>query len=134
MRPKLIALLAVSAVALVGCAAGEPSVEPTATVTVTATPEPVMNPASTGLPPEVEATEAPRSAVEYVEHAFVATTRIQSKSLEVPLPADQDVIDALHAFCEDGTPMKLSPTEKLNDNLESIASSNTCDQIDEATN
>lgn len=39
MRPKLIALLAVSALALVGCSAGEPSVEPTATVTVTATPE-----------------------------------------------------------------------------------------------
>lgn len=33
MRPKLIALLAVSAFALVGCSAGEPSAEPTATRT-----------------------------------------------------------------------------------------------------
>lgn len=38
MRPKLFALLAVSAVALVGCSASEGTPEPTATVTVTAEP------------------------------------------------------------------------------------------------
>lgn len=134
MRPKLIALLAISAVALVGCSAGEPRVEPTATVTVTASAVPVNGPNPTYLPPGVEAHEVPNNAVEFVEHAFVATTKIQSKSLDVAEPEEQDVINALHAFCEDGTPMKLSSAEKLNDNLESIASSNTCDQVDEATN
>ena len=49
MRPKLIALIAVSAFALVGCATSETSVEPTATVTVTATPE-----AEPALPAEPE--------------------------------------------------------------------------------
>lgn len=38
MRPRIFALLAVSAVALVGCSAAESTPEPTATVTVTATP------------------------------------------------------------------------------------------------
>ena len=43
MRPKLIALIAVSAFALVGCASGEaanePSAEPSVTATVFATPD-----------------------------------------------------------------------------------------------
>lgn len=134
MRTKTLALIAVSALALAGCSAGEPSSEPTATVTVTATPEPTNNPAMSDLPPGVEADEVPNNAVEYVEHAFVATTKIHSKSLEVPAPAEKDAIDALHAFCEDGTPMKLSSAKKFNENLESIATSDTCDQVDAATN
>ena len=38
MRPRIYAVLAVSAFALVGCGASEPSAQPIATVTVTATP------------------------------------------------------------------------------------------------
>ncbi|HJX78554.1 hypothetical protein [Glutamicibacter sp.] len=133
MRPKLIALLAVSAVALVGCSAGEPSGEPTATATVTASPEPVSGPTPTDLPPGVEAHEVPAEKVEFVENQFAdfAELRAQVHGAETPNP-DQ-VIDALHEFCEAGEPFDVSATQDLNKNLDAIAPDAYCERLESAS-
>lgn len=134
MRTKTLALIAVSAVALVGCSAGDPSVEPTTTVTVTASPESVGGPTPTDLPQGVEAHEDPTKTVGFAEESFVTTAKIRSKSLEVVEPAKDDVITSLHEFCEDGAPINLSPTKEFNEVMETIATNATCDQLNGATN
>lgn len=127
MRPKLISLLVVSAVALVGCSAGEPSVEPTVTVTVTA-----EDPAAELI--EDANYEDPTKTVEYAEDLFVTTAKIRSKSLDVSEPPKDKVISSLHKYCEGGAPINLSASDEYNEVMESMADSAACPRLDEATN
>lgn len=119
MRPKLIALIAVSAVALVGCSAGEPSAEPVATVTVTATPE-----------PEVATQETPAEPVEAVEEQFADFAELRAPMNEAKMPDRDKVIDGLHDFCEDGKTFNVSKTEDLNKNLDAVAEMAYCDRLE----
>lgn len=118
MRPKLIALIAVSAVALVGCAAGEPSVEPTATV---------AQPEQTQVAAEVE---QPVDSAKVAEDKFAnfAIARADVHSAQVA-PSPSDSIEALHEYCEDGNPIKVSKTEALNKNLEIVADKAYCELV-----
>lgn len=119
MRPKLIALLAVSAFALVGCSVGEPSVEPTATVT---------QPEQTQVSAEVE---QPVDSAEVAEEKFAdfAIARADVHSAKIA-PSPSDSIDALHEYCDNGTPIKVSKTEALNENLEIVADKAYCEMVE----
>ena len=119
MRPKLIALIAVSAVALAGCAAGEPSVEPTITV---------AKPEQTQVAAEVE---QPVDSAKVAEEKFAdfAIARADVHSAKVA-PSPSDSIDALHEYCENGTPIKVSKTEALNENLEIVADRAYCEMVE----
>lgn len=151
MRPKLIALIAVSAVALVGCSTGEPSVAPT--VTVTASPSVVMEPEKTPtqitkvVDPvtgesilmdangyEIMPTEDPAlveiDRVESVEQGFADFAETRASVYAVKIPNRAKVIESLHKFCESDESIKVSSTQELNENLEIIAERSTCAELD----
>lgn len=119
MRPKLIALIAVSAIALVGCSAGESSVEPTATVTVTATPE-----------PEVVTQELPIQPNDAAEEMFADFAETRAIAHDAKKPNRAKVIDALKKFCEDGKPFKVSTSAALNENLAADAKRFQCQNFE----
>ena len=120
MRPKFLALLAVSAIALVGCSSTEPTVEPTQTP-VKATQAP-----SSPSPKAVKKVN-PNAQVEQQFADFAelrAGVHAQGKS-----PDRKATIKALHAFCEDGKPFKVSKVQPLNENLEVIAEDTYCEKL-----
>lgn len=132
MRPKFFAVLAVSAVALVGCATAESTGQ---TVTSSSSPSPVESNAvseAIALPPGVEADEVPVETVEFVENQFVdfAELRAQVHGAETPNP--EKVINSLHEFCEDGEPFNVSATQDLNKNLDAIAPDAYCERLESA--
>ncbi|MGP9031560.1 hypothetical protein ACT17S_00595 [Glutamicibacter mysorens] len=116
MRPKLIALLAVPALALVGCSAPESTPEPTATVTVTATPTASANaPTSEGVDPSLFERSLdfrwqgaqPYSEEELVEAAQDACEQLRDGALtsavEINLPElAPENEQALSAAAQDG--------------------------------
>lgn len=132
MRTKTLTLIAVSAVALVGCSSAEPNSEPTATVTVTAMPEPASNPAPSDLPPGVEADEVPAETVEFVENQFADFAELRAQVHGAETPNAEKVIDGLHEFCEDGEPFNVSATQDLNKNLDAIAPDAYCERLESA--
>lgn len=89
MRPRIIALLAVSAIglSLTACATAEPSNEPTATVTITATPS-------------THASVEPLSAEETpdAEESFLNTVNRLEESM--PGVSDKELLDAGYEMCE----------------------------------
>lgn len=148
MRPKLIALIAVSAFALVGCATGEPSAAPT----VTSSPAPVMEPEktptkvtavvdpSTGettlfdangyeIMPTAEPAMSENERVKDIEQGFADFAETRSSVHSAKVPNRAKVIDSLHKFCESDEPIKVSSTQELNENLEVIAERTTCDEL-----
>lgn len=62
--------------------------------------------------------------VEESAFADFAETRASVHGAEKPNRAK--VIDALHEFCEDGTPFDISKTDALNENLDVIAEREAC--------
>lgn len=101
MRPKLIALIAVSAVALVGCAAGEPSVESSK---ASAKPE-----AAPLVMTEAEAIAESSSAPipESSETDFITFMQPDFSGWKGELPSDEDLLAAGYLACEkldDGVP------------------------------
>ena len=94
MRPKLIALIAVSAVALVGCAAGEPSVESSK---ASAKPE-----AAPLVMTEAEAIAESSSAPipESSETDFITFMQPDFSGWKGELPSDEDLLAAGYLACE----------------------------------
>lgn len=94
MRPKLIALIAVSAVALVGCAASEPSVESSK---ASAKPE-----AAPLVMTEAEATAESSSAPipESSETDFITFMQPDFSGWKGELPSDEDLLAAGYLACE----------------------------------
>lgn len=123
MRPKIISLLAVSALALVGCSSAGPSTETEATAqaaqaspssTVTATPKPSK-------------TANPNAQVEK-QFAEFAVSRAAAHGVS-DVPKAKDTVKALHAFCEDDEKIEVSNAQVLNENLEVIAENTYCDML-----
>ena len=94
MRPKLIALIAVSAVALVGCAAGEPSVESSK---ASAKPE-----AAPLVMTEAEAAveSSPAPIPESSESDFITFMQPDFSGWNGDLPADEELLAAGYLACE----------------------------------
>jgi len=121
MRPKFISLLAVSALVLVGCSSPAPSPEATATAAPTApTPTASASPKpSTSVNPNAQAEKL---------FAEFAVTRAGAHGASEKLKT-KDTVKALHSFCEDGKPFKISKTEALNKNLEVVAEDTYCNML-----
>lgn len=93
MRPRILALLAVSAVALAGCSASEGAPEPTATVTVTAAPSATPEETAQAEPTLVvpEKSLSPEDA--YLERA-------RSNDHTLSKMGDKELLDLAEKSCE----------------------------------
>ena len=121
MRPTHLAALAVSAVALVGCSAAEPNTAPaTSPADEQSTPTPTV--AKTLKP--VQSTN-PNAQIEK-QFAEFAESRAAAHGVS-ETPAAKDTTKALHSYCEDGTRIKVSKSQVLNNNLEASAEKGYCD-------
>lgn len=126
MRPKLFALIAVSAVALVGCSAAEPSESPehssAAQVSETLAPE--------ANKPRAVAPEKSTNPNERVEQQFVdfAGTRAGAHGVTVDR-TQKEIIKSLHDYCDDGKALRVSKAKVLNENLEYIADNTYCEML-----
>lgn len=126
MRPKLISLLAVSAFALIGCAAAEPAKSPD-----TATTAPVSeSPAPDTKQAETATQKKTMNPNALVEQQFVdfADTRAGAHDATVNRTPKQ-IIKSLHAYCDEGKALKVSKSEDLNENMEYVADTAYCEML-----
>lgn len=93
MRPRIFALLAVSAVALTGCSTSDVTPEPTATVTVTAAPRATPEETAQAEPTLVVPEESLSPEQKYLNGA-----RKQSEILNDM--SDSELLDLAHESCE----------------------------------
>ncbi|WP_404291537.1 hypothetical protein [Glutamicibacter arilaitensis] len=126
MRPKLIALIAVSALALAGCGASESTqnvaVQPTAATAEVAE-------SSSAL--DESGAEHSQVAIEAVEEQFANHVASRSNAYALPVaPKKEKAIEALHDYCESDKPMDLSDTKELNETMESAADQRYCDALE----
>lgn len=122
MRPKLIALLAVSALALAGCGGAEQAqnvpVEPSPTVAATPTKAPAAKKAATPTFSEVE-------------ENFVVFAETRAELLGIKdLPSDQKLVKQFNDFCDSGKRIKISKIADLNKNMEITSESTFCEMRD----
>ena len=122
MRPKLIALLAVSALALVGCGGTDQAqnvpAEPTPTVTTTPTEAPV-------------AKKAVAPSFSEVEENFIVFAETRAEHLGIKdLPSDQKLVKQFNDFCDSGKRIKISKIADLNKNMEITSESTFCEMRD----
>lgn len=143
MRPKIIALLAVSAIALVGCSAGDPSNAPGSSPretavqvpTPSATPKELSIEELSSLEPELDPSpSSPADVAEaerkQAEKNFVNFADIRSGAHAAKVNKDsKEIVDQLHAFCDSGEPIDVSSTDSLNENLEIVAEDSYCEAV-----
>ncbi len=131
MRPKLITLLAVSALVLSGCASNESAAEPKESLAASASPDPtqITNPDSPVTTPETKNTDKPSPSEDAVESEFADFAESRAKVHSAKSPDRELVIQSLHEFCEEGDGFSVSKTRALNDNLENVADRIYCDQL-----
>lgn len=138
MRPKLIALIAVPAFALVGCAGSELSAEPTVTVTVTSTPEPstatvATSPAKKTQTPVEDLTQA--ELRELAGPSFYRSVRALAPAYGDPVTLDEDVYtDAFINYCLEGKNFTVFETEEAVDNLTERADKVSCPAFEKELN
>jgi len=138
MRPKLIALLAVSAMALVGCASAQPSSEPTETVTVTAEPSPTAR-ASKAAEQKSSISESASYDPGNLEDVAAQSFFMIARSL-APMAGDHSKLDrdkyaeALHDYCVEGKDFTISSVKKLNEQLADNATQKFCPMIEQELN
>lgn len=135
MRPKLFSLFAVSALALAGCSGSEPTVQPTATVTVTATPiEPTDEAHEQELLDELSSQKSEEEitkAIESSETRFYREARARA-----PIAGDHDEVveaeyaEALNSYCQDGEAITVSGIQEFNEQLESLATQRYCEAFE----
>lgn len=133
MRPRIFALLAVSAFALVGCGASEPSAQPTVTVTVTAEPKP----SASTQPKARHASSAPATATpdalsdkELTEISFHREARARAALMEEYGQIDQDkYIKALNDYCLEDEPFTVSDVQGFRDVLTHMADAKYCQRL-----
>lgn len=127
MRPKLIALIAASAVALVGCTAVETSadiqIEPSATA------KPVVETEIADEPIGVVA-DYSELGISPEEYAFTIYAHGQIAGSKVELPNIPEVVDALHNYCDDGEPFDISNERDINESLTKVADAQACNEIE----
>lgn len=118
MRPKFLSLLAVPALAMVGCSAAEPAKAPKSSPAAVVSESPK---------PTVKKTENPN---ERVEQQFVdfAETRADVHGATVNRKP-KEIVESLHAYCEDGQSIEISKSKDLNDNMEFIADKQACEKL-----
>lgn len=138
MRPRIFALLAVSAVALAGCASAEPSAEPTATVTVTATPSPTVSAAKVS---KAEATGLTDEGLTQREmRALAGPVFYRTARVIAPMAGDHSKIDemkytdALIGYCLDGKKFNVSKVKELNKQLTTRADEKFCPMLEDQLN
>lgn len=136
MRPKLLSLLAVPALALVGCTSAEPSSEPTATVTVTATPSPTKAESKTHKPaPSSSESYDPGNLQDVAELSFYREARVRA-----PIAGDHTEIDqeeyaeALENYCLNGKELSVSEVDEFNAQLADNADLKYCPMIEQELN
>lgn len=123
MRPRIFALLAVSAVALVGCSASEAAPEPNAPAVGSTTPAP--SPAEVSKKQSNEAD----AAKEKVQDDFLLFAEMRSAPHGVETPSDKKLIKALHDYCEGGKPVEVSTESAYNQNLQTRLTDEVCEPI-----
>ena len=122
MRPKLTALLVVSAFALVGCGGTEQAqnvpAEPSPTVAVAPTKAPV-------------AKKAAAPSFSEVEENFIVFAETRAEHLGIKdLPSDQKLVKQFNDFCDSGKRIKISKIADLNKNMEYSAENTFCEMRD----
>lgn len=124
MRPRLIALIAVSAFALVGCASSElTSAQDSAPVGNHSEATPQSDESA------LEGYEDPTKTTEYIEGQFADFAELRAEVHGAKKPERTKVISELHANCDSGSSIKVSSTKALNENLEKIADSTYCEKL-----
>lgn len=122
MRPKFIALLAVSALALAGCGETEQPqtvpVEPSPSIGTTPTKAPAAKKAATPTFSEVE-------------ENFVVFAETRAELLGIKdLPSDKKLVQQFNDFCDSGKRIKISKVADLNKNMEYSAENTFCEMRD----
>lgn len=135
MRPKLIAIVAVSALALVGCSAGEPGAGPAKPVvqpTKSAPGGPPLAPEAGDTPPVPATGKAEEPLTDpdkEVEEQFADFAELRAEMNAAKKPDRNKVINGLNEFCESGKPFDISETQDLNTNLDFVADSTYCEML-----
>lgn len=122
MRPKLLSLLAVSALALAGCG----TVEQTPSH-----PSKTVVPSSSPSPKTVKASEDASPSFSKAENNFVIFAETRAENLGITdLPSTKKIVQQFNQFCDADKQIKISKIEDLNTNMELAAESTFCDMRD----
>lgn len=126
MRPKLIALLAASAIALVGCATAEQA----QTVPVEPSPTASASPTSQSVTKKAAVTPA-APALDEGERNFIEFSGMRASHTGIAdVVSDKELVEQFNDFCDTGKPLEISKVESLNENLEKTSESTFCDMRD----
>lgn len=138
MRPKLLALIAVPAFALVGCASTELSAEPTVTVTVTAEPSTPTGPIEKQQPHQTktDVEDLTRSELRDIAGStFYFSVRALAPAAGDPATLDRNVYtDAFIDYCLDGKEIDVLKTEEATKQLTERAENITCPLFEQNLN
>ena len=114
MRPKLIALIAVSAFALVGCSSGEaanePSAEPSVTATVTAAASPIQdaNASKDAFLAQLEVIKEKKSQLEgKLKKKASDEYMLERGDKYCELLEDNDLVEPIYSDGKDATDMQI---------------------------
>lgn len=155
MRPKLIALLAVSAFAIVGCSASDDPSNPQADASKQAAEKSQtavdvakknalrvyddgsfdMSDPQTGKTIRMdkngfEIRKPKLVKVEDIESDFISLVEGRAPVHAVTdLPSDKVLVKSFHAYCENGVPMNFSSEPALNENVETVTKDGLCDDL-----
>lgn len=149
MRPKLLALLTVSALSLVGCSAAETTSGQPATASQSAVESAKAKAehvyedgsydiydAQTGKTIRMdkngfEVRKPELVKVEDIESEFISLVETRAPAHAVTeIPSDKVLVKSFHEYCEDGSPMDFSSVEPLNDNVEKLSEDWLCGELD----
>lgn len=131
MRPELLSLLAVCAVALVGCSAAEPTDAPAETPSASAVDQtPIAERSISNAPVgSVNSSDLDSLGITPEEYGFTVYAFGQSAGSEDGVPTIAETVEALHAYCDSGEPFDISDERGLNGNLEKVAKEQACPEI-----
>lgn len=120
MRPKFLSLLAVPALALVGCSSAEPAKVPESSPAAVASESPQ---------PKVKKAEAinPNAQTEK-QFAEFAEMRSPVHGITEDLTQKQTT-KALHNYCDKNVDISLSKNQRFNENLQEMADQNYCNKL-----
>lgn len=129
MRPKLFALIAVSAFALVGCGAAEQAqpvdVEPSKSEAVVSTSQTKAE--NSAVQPSNPKTEPISEGAKH----FVEFVGMRAENVGVTdIVNDKQLVKQFNKFCETGEPLKVSKAQELNESLEATSESAFCKMRD----
>lgn len=122
MRPTTLTALAACALMLVGCSATQPAQEPAETPSASAVSvEP--------RPTSIDEITLDMDPALKEEAAFIHVAQMRATSHGLPEFDPDELVEALHDFCNSGESIKLTDDDYVNDSLDEIASMGTCEKI-----